>query len=136
MEAVDRGHNLWAVSTSVSMSRRIDVPTGRKGRPMKIRAKRTTLTMGALVAVVAVGAVLAAGTATAKQSALPRASTLYTSGTAWGPFSQFNPLRSSGNATGTVGLLYETLFRYDPLKDEYIPWLATGGQGGGGDPGL
>ena len=86
------------------------------------------MTTGALVAIVAVGAVLAAGTATAKQSALPRASTLYTSGTAWGPFSQFNPLRSGGNATGTVGLLYETLFRYDPLQDKYIPWLATDGK--------
>ena len=26
-----------------------------------------------------------------------------------------------------VGLLYETLFRYDPLKDKFIPWLATSG---------
>ena len=26
------------------------------------------------------------------------------------------------------GLLYETLFRYDPLKDTYIPWLATDGK--------
>ena len=27
-----------------------------------------------------------------------------------------------------LGLLYETLFRYDPLADKYIPWLATGGK--------
>ena len=27
-----------------------------------------------------------------------------------------------------VGLVYETLFRYDPLKDRYIPWLATNGR--------
>ena len=68
-----------------------------------------------------------AGAGAQQQSAfaLPRNATLYTSGTAWGPFAQFNPLRSSGNATGTLGLLYETLFRYDPLKDKYIPWLAT-----------
>ena len=45
-----------------------------------------------------------------------------------GAVRQFNPLRSSGNATGTLGLLYETLFRYDPLKDKYIPWLATDGK--------
>ncbi len=51
------------------------------------------MTVGALVAIVAVGAVLAAGTANAKQSALPRETTLYTSGTAWGPFTSFNPLR-------------------------------------------
>jgi peptide/nickel transport system substrate-binding protein len=81
-----------------------------------------------LVAAIAVGALLAVGTASARESALPRNATLYTSGTAWGPFSQFNPLRSSGNATGTLGLLYESLFRYDPLKDTYIPWLATDGK--------
>ena len=85
------------------------------------------MTVGALVAIVAVGAVLAAGTANAKQSALPREATLYMSGSAWGPFTSFNPLRN-GYATGTLGLLYETLFRYDPLKDEYIPWLATAGK--------
>ena len=84
-----------------------------------------------IIAVVAVLAGLAtAGAGAGPQSslALPRESTLYTSGTAWGPFTQFNPLRSSGNATGTLGLLYETLFRYDPLADKYIPWLATSGK--------
>jgi len=84
-----------------------------------------------IIAVVAVLAGLAtAGAGAGQQSslALPRASTLFTSGTAWGPFTQFNPLRSSGNATGTLGLLYETLFRYDPLADKYIPWLATSGK--------
>ena len=94
---------------------------------MTIRRKRTSVGVAVLVAAVAVGAFLAAG-ASARQSALPRSQTLYTSGTAWGPFTQFNPLRSSGNATGTIGLLYETLFRYDPLKDRYIPWLATSGK--------
>jgi peptide/nickel transport system substrate-binding protein len=94
---------------------------------MTIRRKRTSVGVAVLVVAVAVGAFVAAG-ASARQSALPRAQTLYTSGTAWGPFSQFNPLRSGGNATGTLGLLYETLFRYDPLKDKYIPWLATNGK--------
>ena len=42
-------------------------------------------------------------------------------------------MRTSGNSTGTVGLLYETLFRYDPLKDRYIPWLATNGKWVGND---
>ena len=94
---------------------------------MTIRRKRTSVGVAVLVAAVAVGAFLAAG-ASARESALPRSQTLYTSRTAWGPFAQFNPLRSSGNATGTLGLLYETLFRYDPLKDRYIPWLATSGK--------
>ena len=89
---------------------------------------KTALTAGVLAVVIAVGAFLAAGTANAQKSALPRNATLYTSGTAWSPFTQFNPLRTSGNATGTLGLLYETLFRYDPLKDKYIPWLATDGK--------
>ena len=56
-----------------------------------------------------------------RRSHLPRNATLFTSGTAWGPFTQFNPLRSSGNATGTLGLLYETLFRYDPLEGQVHP---------------
>ena len=90
---------------------------------MTTRRKRTTVAVVTALAV-AVGAFLAAGSASAKQDALPRAQTLYTSGTAWGPFENFNPLRP-GYATGVLGLLYETLFRYDPLKDRYIPWLAT-----------
>jgi peptide/nickel transport system substrate-binding protein len=95
---------------------------------MKTRAKhKTALTAGILAVAIAVGVFLAAGTANAKQSALPRNATLYTSGTQWGPFNNFNPLRTS-TSTGTIGLLYETLFRYDPLKDTYIPWLATSGK--------
>jgi peptide/nickel transport system substrate-binding protein len=92
--------------------------------------KQWAVGLGAAAVVVVLTSLLAASAGAQQQSAfaLPRAATLYTSGTAWGPFAQFNPLRSSGNATGTVGLLYETLFRYDPLKDKYIPWLATDGK--------
>ena len=61
-------------------------------------------------------------------SALPRSQTLYVSGKQWGPYTDFNPFRSGDYATGVVGLVYETLFRYDPLKDAYIPWLATKGR--------
>ena len=97
---------------------------------MKTRSKhKSALTAGVLAIVIAIGVVLAAGTANAQRSALPRNATLYTSGTAWGPFVTFNPLRSSAYATGTLGLLYETMFRYDPLKDVYKPWLATSGTG-------
>ncbi len=93
--------------------------------------RRKWVTGFGVIAVVAILASLTTAGAGAQQQsafALPRNATLYTSGTAWGPFAQFNPLRSSGNATGTLGLLYETLFRYDPLKDKYIPWLATDGK--------
>lgn len=50
----------------------------------------------------------------------PREKTLYTSGTQWGPPSNWNPLQTGTNAMGTIGLCYETLFLYDPLKDEYV----------------
>jgi len=56
----------------------------------------------------------------------PRNETLYTSGTAYSPPSNFNPL-NPGPYTGTVGLLYEPLFLYDPIHGKYIPWLATSG---------
>jgi peptide/nickel transport system substrate-binding protein len=56
----------------------------------------------------------------------PRAETLYTSGKQWGAPSTWNPF--DGNmAMGVVGLQYETLFLYDPIKDAYTPWLASGG---------
>jgi len=94
--------------------------------------RRTKGVAGAIIVLVAVAAVAsmtAGGAGASEQSAfaLPRAETLYTSGKQWGPYTNFNPLRPDYN-TGTVGLLYETLFRYDPLKDQFIPWLATNGK--------
>jgi peptide/nickel transport system substrate-binding protein len=57
----------------------------------------------------------------------PRDQTLFTSGTQWGPFSNWNPIMNWTYATGTVGYVYETLFLYDPLTDEFEPWLAERG---------
>ncbi len=57
----------------------------------------------------------------------PRSETLYTSGTQWGPPSTWNPLVTWGYATGTLGLCYETLYLFDPLTGDYIPWLAESG---------
>jgi len=59
-----------------------------------------------------------------------RSETLYVSGAAWGPPSDWNPFItwSKANTTGTNGLVYESLFMYDPMVDEYIPWLAESGQ--------
>lgn len=54
----------------------------------------------------------------------PRHETLYTGGTQWGPPAGFNPWNLGNYAMGTLGLCYETLFTYDPLTDEYTPWLA------------
>jgi peptide/nickel transport system substrate-binding protein len=56
----------------------------------------------------------------------PRNETLYTGGTQWGPVSTFNPF-NGGHAMGTLGLVYETLFLYDPMTDTFIPWLASSG---------
>ena len=53
----------------------------------------------------------------------PRAETLYTSGKQYGAPSTWNPLDPNA-AMGTVGLQYETLFLYDPIKDVFTPWLA------------
>ncbi|HEY7380680.1 MAG TPA: ABC transporter substrate-binding protein [Gaiella sp.] len=97
---------------------------------MSTARKRAAVAFGVmtLAAALAVGFLTSgAGAQNNSVSALPRGSTLYTSGTAWGPFSNFNPLRPN-YATGVVGLLYETLFRYDPLQDKFIPWLATNGK--------
>jgi peptide/nickel transport system substrate-binding protein len=93
------------------------------------RRRTWAVGLGAVAVVAVLASLTAAGAGAQQQSpfALPRTATLYTSGTAWGPFTSFNPLRSD-KSTGTLGLLYETLFRYDPLKDTYIPWLATGGK--------
>ncbi|MGH3293820.1 MAG: ABC transporter substrate-binding protein [Trebonia sp.] len=56
----------------------------------------------------------------------PRDETLYTSGTAGGPPTIWNPLDTGNFATGAQGLIYEPLFLYDPIKGQYDPWLATG----------
>jgi peptide/nickel transport system substrate-binding protein len=58
----------------------------------------------------------------------PRDETLYTGGKQWGPVSNWNPLMTGNYAMGTLGLVYETLFLYDPLTDKFIPWLAGSGE--------
>ncbi len=95
------------------------------------RSKRVAGAVALVVALATAASLLtAAGAGAGSQSpfALPRADTLYTSGKQWGPYTGFNPLRTGDYSTGTLGLLYETLFRYDPLKDTFIPWLATNGK--------
>ncbi len=58
----------------------------------------------------------------------PRNETLYTGGKQWGPVSNWNPFMTGNQAMGTIGLCYETLFLYDPLTDQFIPWLAESGK--------
>ncbi len=58
----------------------------------------------------------------------PRNETLYETGGLWEPPSNWNPLVPWAAVTGTIGLIYETLFAFDPLKGELIPWLAEEGR--------
>ena len=55
--------------------------------------------------------------------AYPRGQTLITSGSQWGNIAGMNPYVGN-NAAGMIGLVNETLLRYDPLADKYINWLA------------
>jgi peptide/nickel transport system substrate-binding protein len=91
--------------------------------------KKWALGFGIVAVAIVFVSLTTAGAGAQQQSAfaLPRNATLYASGSAWGPYTSFNPLRN-GYSTGVVGLLYETPFRYDPLKDTFKPWLATSGQ--------
>jgi peptide/nickel transport system substrate-binding protein len=99
---------------------------------MSIRRKRRAAAVAVVVCAVAgiATAALGVGGAGAGQLAafqLPRAQTLYMSGTQWSPYNDLNPAKNWDYATGVVGLAYETPFRYDPQKDQFIPWLATAG---------
>lgn len=58
----------------------------------------------------------------------PRSETLYTTGTEWGDFSNYNPLAGGGQATGVLGLLYESLFVFNTQTAELEPWLAESGE--------
>ncbi len=90
--------------------------------------RTATAVLGVVALVIAVSAT--AGGAGARPTAdagsftsFPRSQTLITSGTQWGNIAGTNPY--VGNyAAGMVGLVNETLLRFDPLKDRYINWLA------------
>ncbi len=88
------------------------------------RIWRGTVVGVALVAVAAtVFSAAAAGGGKTPSAGYPRAQTLITSGTQWGNIAGMNPY--TGNyAAGMVGLVNETLLRFDPLKGKYIDWLA------------
>ena len=103
---------------------------------MAMGRTRTAIAVG-FVALASV-ALLTAGGASAKHAVVngksavadtyPRSQTLYTSGTMYGPPVNWNPLAVGSFATGTLGLIYEPLFLYDPLADKFTPWLASAGK--------
>jgi peptide/nickel transport system substrate-binding protein len=93
---------------------------------MRNRSRLLTLLLtGGLVAAACTG--VDGGGADAGGGSYPRDRTLFTSGTQWGPPVNFNPIMNWTYATGTVGYVYETLFLYDPIADEFEPWLAEKG---------
>jgi peptide/nickel transport system substrate-binding protein len=92
------------------------------------RVRRQTAVGLALVALAAV-AFTATGAGASPAGKLrplanyPRSQTLITSGTQWGNIAGTNPY--VGNyAAGMIGLVNETLLRFDPIKGTYINWLA------------
>jgi peptide/nickel transport system substrate-binding protein len=107
-------------------------PQQREGGEMRTRKRLAAATIGiASIAAAVLTALTVAGGAGGSSSsifALPRAQTLYITGTMWGPYSDLNPVKNWDYVTGTVGLAYETPFRYDPLKDQFTPWLASAGK--------
>ena len=104
---------------------------------MSMHSRKIAVGLGTLVAAAAlVVPVLVAGVSSASTThartvvpitSLPRNETVYTSGVAYSAPTNWNPMNLGNYATGTQGLLYETLFLYNPIKNTYIPWLARNG---------
>jgi peptide/nickel transport system substrate-binding protein len=97
-----------------------------------MRSRLTTLAAGAVAVVLAATACTGgkenSGTPGGNTAGgYPRNETLYTTGTAWSPPTQWNPIIPNP-ATGTVGLVYETLFLFDANTAQLKPWLAESGQ--------
>ncbi len=93
---------------------------------MAIRGKRSTMGWALIaVAAMAIAATLGSSGAGASYQAksYPRAATLVTSGSQWGNIAGMNPYVGN-NAAGMIGLVNETLLRYDPLANKYVNWLA------------
>ena len=98
------------------------MPARKRGRATVVGA----VALAVLVASISLGAAVA-GAGEQSAFALPRAQTLYMSGSQWSPYGDVNPAKTWDYSTGTVGLAFETAFRYDPLAGKFIPWLATDG---------
>jgi peptide/nickel transport system substrate-binding protein len=91
-----------------------------------VSRRKLAVSLG-IVAVAAISLLAASWAGAQSKASYPRAQTLITSGTQWGSIAGTNPY--VGNyATGMVGLVDETLLRYDPLADKYINWLAKSAQ--------
>ena len=89
--------------------------------------KRTLLVLLASISLAATALPATAAAASPIPTSYPRDETLYTSGTMYGPPGDFNPIKDWDYTTGSFGLLYESLFLYNPLTDKFTPWLAQSG---------
>lgn len=85
---------------------------------MKNRWK--VLLISALVISFALASVFTAG---AQETVSVREETVVYTGLTWAPPNNWNPLYHNPQS-GTVGLLYEPLFHYNPHDGEWTPWLA------------
>ena len=99
---------------------------------MSIRRKRTAVGLGVVTLVAAMAVASFAGGGGRAERRHERAPARQRRSTRRAPrgarSASFNPLRPELRHRDVLGLLYETLFRYDPLKDKFIPWLATSGK--------
>jgi peptide/nickel transport system substrate-binding protein len=91
-----------------------------------VRKLKAAVWLG-VVGAAAVALLVASGAGASTEQTYPRSETLYTSGKQWGPPSTWNPMDRGGYAMGTIGFVYEPLFLYDPLTDQFKPWLAKSG---------
>ncbi len=74
-------------------------------------------------------AIIAILPAMASAQTLNRNETVYATGGLWSAPSNWNPFQYTGVAfSGTVGLLYEPLFNYNPVTGELPPCLALSGK--------
>ncbi|MDA8297311.1 MAG: ABC transporter substrate-binding protein [Actinomycetota bacterium] len=95
-----------------------------------MNARRSAVGILSAISAVAITATLLVTAPVSGQNiptSFPRNETLYTSGTQYGTPSSWNPMQNGSYGTGTVGLIYETLFLYNPMNNKFVPWLAKSG---------
>ena len=86
-----------------------------------------TVLLLTLIALVGLGTLAFAQEDIESLGEVDRNEILVITGGLWGPPSTWNILLPS-QVRGTGGLVYETMFSYNPVKNEYTPWLAEEGE--------
>ncbi|MEM0376396.1 MAG: ABC transporter substrate-binding protein [Thermofilum sp.] len=81
----------------------------------------------ALATTLALTLLLASALLLARAQPIPRGEMVILGGAWWEPPRKWNPFNYGGSASGTVGLIYEPLYLWTPIKPEaeaWTPWLA------------